>query len=148
MSTALTIDLQSALSRNEETWAAACRLLYSGQTEEFLQFWTPDGRYSVAYPVPGLPDVVQGHDELRAMFGAFGTATSNIEVHDVQFHQTIDPDVVFVQERMIAQLHGGGTYENVLVIRVTFRDGLIADMLEYYGQRAHEDLLQKVGFGN
>jgi hypothetical protein len=31
---------------------------------------------------------------------------------------------------------------------VTFRDGLIADMLEYYGQRAHEDLLQKVGFGN
>ena len=25
-------------------------------------------------------------------------------------------------------------------MRVTFRDGLIAELFEYYGQRAHEDL--------
>ena len=52
----------------------------------------------------------------------------------MRLHQTDDPDVVFVEERMTADLHGGGRYENDLVIRVTFRDGLIHDMFEYYGQ--------------
>jgi len=35
-----------------------------------------------------------------------------------------------------------------MIIRVTFRDGLIASMLEYYGEVAHRDLLQRLGFTN
>jgi hypothetical protein len=31
---------------------------------------------------------------------------------------------------------------------VTFRDGLIAEMHEYYGQRAHEDLLRRLAVGS
>ena len=46
---------------------------------------------------------------------------------------------------MTAELHGGGTYENRLIMRVTFRDGLIAEIVEYYGERAHEDLLRRLG---
>jgi ketosteroid isomerase-like protein len=40
----------------------------------------------------------------------------------------------------------GGRYDNDLVIPVTFRDGLIAEMLEYYGEHAHEQLLRQLGF--
>ncbi len=53
---------------------------------------------------------------------------------------------MIVEERMVAELADGDRYENRLVIRVTFRDGRIAHMLEYYGQFAHRDLLRKLGF--
>ena len=46
---------------------------------------------------------------------------------------------------MTAELHDGSPYENDLCLRVTFRDGRIASIFEYYGQRAHEDLVQRVG---
>jgi ketosteroid isomerase-like protein len=68
-----------------------------------------------------------------------------MQVHDIQFHQTENPDVAFVEERWDVDLAGGGHYENKMVIRVTFRDGLIASVLEYYGERAHEDLLRSLG---
>ncbi|MGP3915410.1 hypothetical protein [Nonomuraea sp. 10N515B] len=46
----------------------------------------------------------------------------SIAVHDVLFHQTDDPDVAIVEERMVAELADGDTYENRFIIRVTFRD--------------------------
>ena len=48
---------------------------------------------------------------------------------------------------MTAELHDGGRYENDLCLRVTFRDGRIASIFEYYGERAHEDLLRRLGLG-
>ena len=48
---------------------------------------------------------------------------------------------------MTAELHDGGRYENDLCLRVTFRDGRIASIFEYYGERAHEDLLRRLGIG-
>jgi hypothetical protein len=31
------------------------------------------------------------------------------------------------------------------VMRVSFRNGLIAEIFEYYGEKAHEDLLRRLG---
>jgi hypothetical protein len=31
-------------------------------------------------------------------------------------------------------------------IRVAFRDRLLSELFEHYGERAHEDLLRRVGF--
>ena len=139
-------DLATARRQNEQVWAESSRLLYSGQIEDFLTCWHEDAAYEVAYPVAGFPPVVQGHDALRAMFGGFGAAAESIEVHDVTFHQTDDPQVAIVEERMVATLRDGSNYENRLIIRVRFRDGLIAEMFEYYGQIAHEGLLRRLGF--
>ena len=47
---------------------------------------------------------------------------------------------------MLAELVDGGSYENRLVLRVTFCDGLIAEVFEYYGERRHEELLHRLGF--
>jgi ketosteroid isomerase-like protein len=134
--------------RNEAVWKQSSALLYDKRLEEFLAYWHEDARYEVAYPVEGVPPVVEGHAALGELFAAFTAAAERIEVHDVRFHQTDDPEVAFVEERMTADLVDGGRYENSLVIRVTFRNGLIAEMHEYYGQRAHEDLLRRVGFAS
>jgi len=46
---------------------------------------------------------------------------------------------------MSAELHDGSRYENDLCLRVTFRDGKIAAIFEYYGERAHAELARRVG---
>ena len=127
---------------NEQVWHASGAALYAGDIDTFLSHWQPGGRYEVAYPVAGLAPVVTGHAELRELFAGFGTLAEWIRVDDVRFHATADPDVAFVEEHMTAALRDGRRYENDLCLRVTFRDGLIAEIFEYYGQRAHEALVQ------
>jgi ketosteroid isomerase-like protein len=68
---------------------------------------------------------------------------ASIRVDDVRFHQTADPDVAFVEEHMTAELRDGGRYENDLCLRVSFSDGRIAAIFEYYGQRAHEEPVER-----
>ncbi len=137
-------DLVRARARNESTFRASAIALYSGDIDGFLAHWSPEPRYTVAYPVDGFPAVVEGRDQFRMLFGSFTAAASRIEVDDVRIHQTDDPDVVIVEEHMSADLRDGGSYENDLVIRVTFQDGLIHDMLEYFGQVAHQQLADRV----
>src|SRR5262245_50813783 len=131
--------------RNEAIWSQSAAMLYEKRLDEFLAYWHEDASYEAAYPIDGMPVVLEGRAALGNLFAEFTAAAERIHVHDVRFHQTDDPDVAFVEERMTAELVGGGSYENDLVIRVTFRDGLIAEMYEYYGERAHEDLLRRLG---
>jgi ketosteroid isomerase-like protein len=130
---------------NESAWHASAAALYTGDIDEFLAYWKPDGRYEVAYPVAGLPPVVSGHAALRELFTGFSALAAWIRVDDVRFHATDDPDVAFVEEHMSAELHDGTRYENDLCLRVTFCDGRIASIFEYYGQRAHEQLVESIG---
>jgi ketosteroid isomerase-like protein len=142
------VDLMAVRARNESTWRASAVALYAGDIEEFLRHWTDGARYAVAFPVDGLPAVVEGKEAFRALFGGFAAAAERIAVTDVRFHQTEDPDVAFVEERMEADLHSGARYENTLAIRVTFRDGLIHEIFEYYGQQAHQDLAVTLGLAS
>ena len=144
MSTTSAPDLTSARARNESTWRASAIALYAGDIEEFLTHWTAEPRYTVAYPVDGFPSAVEGRDQFRALFGGFAAAARRIEVTDVRVHQTDDPDVVIVEEHMVADLHNGTHYENDLIIRVRFQGGLIHDMFEYYGQVAHQQLADEL----
>lgn len=140
------IDLTAARARNLQVWTESARLLYAGRIEEFLDYWTEDAAYEAALPVPGLPAVIGGKQALRAAFGALGSGAAAIGVDSVVFHQTDDPDVAIVEERMTVELADGWRYENRLAIRVRFEDGRIAHMLEYYGQFAQAELLSRLGF--
>jgi ketosteroid isomerase-like protein len=140
-------DITIAPSANEAVWHAAGAALYAGDVETFLTHWQPDGRYEVAYPIAGTPSAVEGHDRLRELFAGFAALTAWIRVDEVRFHATADPDLAFVEERMTAELHDGSGYENDLCMRVEFRDGRIAAIFEYYGERAHEDMLRRLAAG-
>ena len=137
--------IAAARARNEQTWRAAGAALYAGKLEEFLTYWHEDARYEGVYPVAGQAVVVEGRDQLAGMFGGLIEATTKVEVHDVQIHQTDDPDLIFVEERMVAEMPDGWRYDNRLAIRVRFRDGRIVEMLDYYGQQAHTELMQRLG---
>ncbi len=139
-----TTDLAAARIHNEATWRASAIALYAGDIDGFLSHWTSAPRYRVAYPVEGLPSAVEGTDQFRAMFGGITAAAEHIAVTDVVIHQTDNPDIVIVEEHMVADLHDGSRYENDLIIRVTFRDGLIHDIFEYYGQTAHQRLAERL----
>lgn len=140
------IDLHAARTRNLRIWTESARLLYARRIEEFLEYWTEDAVYEAALPVPGLPTTIAGKPALRAAFGALVSSATSIRVDDVVFHQTDDPDVAIIEERMTAELSDGWIYENRLAIRVRFDGGRIAHMLEYYGQFAHAELLSRLGF--
>jgi ketosteroid isomerase-like protein len=137
----------TARTRNEAAWHRSSALLYARRIDEFVATWTPDGRYEAALPVPGLPAVITGSTDLHAAFTGLVAAVRTIGVSDVLFLQTDDPDVAVVEERMHAELLDGSAYDNRMCIRVRFRDGLIAEMVEYYGQFAHADLLRRLGVG-
>jgi ketosteroid isomerase-like protein len=137
----------STITANEAVWHASGAALYAGDIDAFVGHWVPDGRYEVAYPVAGLAPVVAGHTALRELFAGFTALAASIRVDDVRFHATADPDLAFVEEHMTAELHDGGRYENDLCLRVTFRDGRIASIFEYYGERAHAQLAHRVGLG-
>lgn len=140
-------DTTIAPSTNQSVWHAAGAALYGGDLDAFLAHWQPDGRYEVAYPIAGMPSVVAGRDQLGELFAGFAALTAWIRVDDVRFHATADPQVAFVEEHMTAELFDGSTYENDLCMRVTFRDGRIASIFEYYGERAHEDMLRRLAEG-
>ncbi len=140
-----TDELTAARARNESVWRASAVALYAGDIETFLAHWTDNPTYEVAYPVDGFPARIEGVDQFRAMFGGFAAAARSIGVTDVRLHQTDDPDLIFVEERMAAELHDGSRYEDDLVIRVRFADGRIEKMFEYYGERAHQELARRLG---
>lgn len=144
MTTLSTGDLATTRARNESTWRASAVALYSGDIDTFLDHWVEIPRYSVAYPIDGVPQSVEGREAFIALFGGFAAVAKTIGVHDVQFHQTDDPEVAFVEERMVAELNDGGTYENKLVLRVTFEDAKIRDIHEYYGEVAHRALIARL----
>ncbi len=138
-------DSIAAPPTNEAVWHASAAALYRGDLEAFLEYWQPDGRYEVAYPIAGVPAVVTGRDALAELFGGFGLLATSIGVENVRFHATTDPGVAFIEERMTAELRDGSRYENDLCLRVSFRDGRIAAIYEYYGERAHEGLIARLG---
>ncbi len=144
--TLATTETRTVRERNLALWQTSSEALYSGRISDFVACWTDDGCYEAALPVPGLPPAISGHDALLAAFSALTASATSIRVEDVVFHQTDDPDVAIVEERMVGELADGWRYENRLAIRVTFRDGKIAHLYEYYGQFAHAELLRHLGF--
>jgi hypothetical protein len=64
--------------RNEAVWKQSSALLYDKRLEEFLAYWHEDARYEVAYPVEGVPPVVEGHAALGELFAAFTAAQSGL----------------------------------------------------------------------
>ena len=142
--TTSTTDLTTVRERNEAVWREQAALLFAKRVDEAFAHWHEDARYEAVYPVDGLPAVVEGRDALAQMFAALVSAGERIQSLDYAFHQTADPAVAFVEERFVMDLAGGGRFDNRVSMRITFRDGLIAEMVEYADRRAVEELLRRL----
>jgi ketosteroid isomerase-like protein len=143
-----TTDLDLARERNLRVWTQYTASFTARDLEGCMALWDPDGRFAVAYPADGMPAEVRGTEQLTAVLGGFLSAAAQLEQRDTELHQTTDPDVAFVQFRWHARLNDASTYVNTYISRVTFRDGRLHDVLEYYGERAHVELIDKLMSGS
>lgn len=137
--------LAAAGERNRSLWDEWHARIDDGRLADAFELWTEDGHYEVVYPVEGMPAVVEGREALVAVFGGFAQAMTTWGRENVRFHQTLDPDVAIVEYTMRAELVDGSVYDNRLILRFTFRDGRFAEVLEYYGEIAHGDVLRRLG---
>jgi ketosteroid isomerase-like protein len=140
-------DLDAARERNLRTWTQYTASFEARDLDGCMAFWHPDGRFAVAYPQEGFHAEVRGTEQLAAVLGGFLASARRLEQRDTELHQTTDADVVIVQFRWLAELNDGSSYENTFISRVTFREGRFYDVLEYYGERAQVELLDKLMSG-
>ncbi|CAA9463396.1 MAG: hypothetical protein AVDCRST_MAG12-9 [uncultured Rubrobacteraceae bacterium] len=138
-------DSQGAKRRNEGVWQEHGRLFSAKRFEEWVELWDPEGRFVVMYPVEGMPATIEGRDALLANFGGLAGAVGEIRVSTTEFHQTTDPDVAFVEYAMHMDLPDGGAYDNRMAGRLTFRDGRLLEIREYYNYPNYERFLRDIG---
>ena len=74
------------------------RLVSSGQIDEWVKLFAPDGVLEFPYAPAGVPNRVQGHEALLAHMSSF-PATFDIEFVDILFHETVDPTLAIAEFR-------------------------------------------------
>ncbi|MEV4510992.1 nuclear transport factor 2 family protein [Dactylosporangium sp. NPDC049525] len=123
--------------RNTELIAQYNALFAAKRFADWSLLFQPDCRFEVAYPLPPLPAVLHGRDELVGFIGALAEAVGDVRIDRQSTHHTIDPDVVITEHRLSVELLGGGQYQNQYISVIQLRDGLIAEVREYYGSIEH-----------
>lgn len=134
--------IAQARTRNEHTWTLTSECFYAKRFAESMALWTEDARFEVAYPVEGVPPVLEGRENLVALFEGVGSGVERLWATDLRFHQTDDPDVAIVEYGLHATLVGGAAYDTQIISRVTFRDGMVAAVREYYDHAAQVQLFR------
>lgn len=141
-------EFADARARNEAIWNPSVEHYNAMRIDEALEYWHEESRWITAFPVAGMPRMVDSRAEMARVWRTLYVDTERVEVENVRFHQTDDPDVAFVEERFTAYLANGGLYVSDLVMRVTFRDGLISEVVEYFDPAEQERLVRRVGLGS
>ncbi|MEV1245923.1 nuclear transport factor 2 family protein [Nonomuraea sp. NPDC050022] len=104
----------------------------SADMEGFVELMAPDGVIEWPYRPEGVPETLDGRDEIRA-FMATGGRLIEFERHvDVVIHETADPEVVIVEYTVHGHVAATGapfTQRVIAVIRV--RDGLVVHYRDY-----------------
>jgi ketosteroid isomerase-like protein len=139
-----TTDLDTIRERNLRLWTQHTASFEAGDIPAVAELWHEDGRMEVAYPIEGMPPALEGRDAIAALFASELESAESIEQRNVLFHQTTDPNVVFVEFSWHAVLKNGSTYDNDYVARVTIKDGRFSAIYEYYGEKAHADLIGRL----
>jgi ketosteroid isomerase-like protein len=137
-------DLAAAASANEATWGEAMRRLCALRFADALELFVDDPCVRLVGAAPGAPSVVRGRPSLLATWQGLGAAVRHAAYHQLAFHQTVDPDVVFVERRTDLTLRSGQVVSMSALDRVRFRDGRIAELTEHLRPGEHERVVRAV----
>ena len=135
-------DLAAAAAANEATWTEAMHRLSALRFADALELWVDDPCVRLVGAAPGAPSVVRGRPSLLATWQGLGAAVRRAAYHQLAFHQTVDPDVAFVERRMDLTLRSGQVVSLSALDRVRFRDGRIAELTEHLRPGEHERLVR------
>jgi ketosteroid isomerase-like protein len=124
-------------ARNAGLIAEYNALFAAKRFADWALLFQPDCRFEVAYPMPPLPAVLHGREELVGFIGAMADAVGDVRIDREALHHTVDPDVVITEHRLSVDLLRGGQYQNQYISVIKLRDGQIAEVKEYYGSSEH-----------
>jgi uncharacterized protein len=98
-----------------------------------VDLMAPDGTMEYPFAVPGVPSVIRGRDEIRAVLGATRAASVlRLEELDATIHDTGDPEVIVAECELRGTVAATGApfrLPSIGVIRV--RDGQIVSYRDY-----------------
>jgi ketosteroid isomerase-like protein len=137
-------DLPAAAAANEATWTAFVQDLCALRYADALQRWDVDPTVRLVGAAPGAPSVFRGRSALLATWQGLGAAVRHAAYHELGFHQTVDPAVVFVERRMDFTLRSGEVVSMSSLDRVRFRGGRIAELTEHLRPGEHERVVRAV----
>ncbi|HEY2698476.1 MAG TPA: nuclear transport factor 2 family protein [Pseudonocardiaceae bacterium] len=112
------------------------RVLRAGRaqdTETFVNLIAPDGYVEWPYRPAGVPDRVQGREQLREFLtGQAGNLVRFDEYRNIVIHETTDPEVVIVEY----DAHGtvvptGAPLHQTIIAVLRIRDGLVVSYRDY-----------------
>ncbi|MEV6771707.1 nuclear transport factor 2 family protein [Nocardia sp. NPDC051030] len=102
--------------------------------DAFAALMAPDAVFEIPFPIPGLPDRLEGREEIRALLAKRWSGMSGVEVYGIRptIHETADPEVFLVENDV--ELSYPGTERawirtSVNVIRV--QNGLVTLFRDY-----------------
>jgi ketosteroid isomerase-like protein len=113
--------------------------------QEWSLLFQPHCRFEVAYPLPPMPAVLEGRDQLLGAIGGLADAVGEVRIDNEKLHHTLNPEIVISEHRLRVQLLNGDLYQNRYISIIELRDGLIAAVKEFYDSRAHARFLTALG---
>lgn len=136
---------QVRVSSAEEFWHRYADAFMARDFERWGELWAEDGRYVVAFPLPGMPASLDGRGTIVAVMRGMTERTGTMRMADARVHETREPGIFFAEYHLEVDVPGGATYRNRVCARVTVRDGEITEVLDYYDPGAYQRFVQSLG---
>lgn len=136
--------LAATAAANEATWTEFVHHLCALRYADALERWDDNATVRLVGAAPGAPTVVRGRSALLATWQGLGAAVRHAAYRQLGFHQTLDPEVAFVERRMDLTLRDGRVVSMSSLDRVRFRGGRIAELTEYLRPGEHERVVHAV----
>ncbi|MBI1274496.1 hypothetical protein GC177_00800 [bacterium] len=129
----------------EAWWDDYKNYIYAKDLEGWKRLWHPQSTVKTGYVMPGVPQVISGTEHIRQYMDQLIRNVDRTEYFDDQWHQTVTPNVGFVEHGVSVIKDGHEIYRNHVIKRMTFKDGLLFEMVAYYDTLAHMDYMRRIG---
>lgn len=135
---------QVRVSSAEEFWHRYADAFMARDFDRWGDLWAEDGRYVVAFPLPGMPSSLDGRAQIVAVMRGMTDRVGTMRMADAQVHETREAGVFFVEYRLEVDVPGGATYRNRVCARITVHDGEVREVLDYYDPGAYQRFVQSL----
>jgi ketosteroid isomerase-like protein len=106
-------------------------LVSEGRWEEIADLYAEDTVVETPFALP-TPHRTEGREAVRAHFARSASGAIEMQTHNVQIHETTDPEVIVIECDFRGRIvHTGRTFDvpSVQILRV--RDGLIVSARDF-----------------
>ncbi|WP_227984889.1 nuclear transport factor 2 family protein [Nocardia spumae] len=107
--------------------------LSSRDADTFVAHLSADVVFEIPFPIPGMPQRIQGREAVREHLAQRWSGLSGVEIHGIYptVYETADPDVLFVENDVDMTVAGSRARVHTSVNRVHVRDGEVTLFRDY-----------------